>query len=122
MQPVTQEAIDRLRKLGGEGFLLKMIELFLDFGGQKVSEAGAASAKGDFYAAGKAAHAIKSSAANLGAGAVERIAASIEEHVRAGRNDAVPQMVQELQTAFQEVKPYLEALKTASGSAGDSTG
>ena len=120
MEPLTLEAIDRLRKLGGDAFLCKMIVSFLEFGGQKVAEARAASDTSDFDGAARAAHAIKSSAANLGAKHVERIATAIEENVLAERIEAIPEMVKELQDAFAEVKPHLEAQKQAAGSAGDS--
>lgn len=122
MQPLTPEAIERLQKLGGPAFVRKMIDLFLQFAGEKVAEAVAAAGAGDFETAGKAAHAIKSSAANVGAARVAQIAARIEEAARAGQGESVPAMVEELQAAFAEVTPCLEAEREACASPGDSKG
>lgn len=115
MDPLTLDAIERLRKLGGQPFLIKMIDLFLDFGGQKVIEAETACAGNDFEVVCKAAHAIKSSAGNLGAARVATVAAELESHVREGHTAEVPSLVQDLRAAFTQVTPLLKAQRDAPG-------
>jgi HPt (histidine-containing phosphotransfer) domain-containing protein len=116
MEPLSEEAILRLRRLGGPAFLGKMIDLFIAFGADKIKEATDAFQRQDFDAVGKAAHALKSSAANVGALQVQQLASAIEE--RAGSGTELGGSVAELAAAFQVVRPLLEAKRrgAASGS------
>ena len=115
-------ALEKIQRQLGERRFRDLVGIFLENTPDRLRRVRQGASSDDLDDPAEALHSIKSSAANLGVGDVERIAADIEEHVRAGRTDALTQMVQELQTAFQEAKPHLEALKAASGSAGDSTG
>jgi two-component system sensor histidine kinase RpfC len=117
IEPLSEDALDRLRRLGGEPFLGKMLDLFLAFGAEKVREASDAWQRQDRVAVGKAAHALKSSAANVGALRVQQLAAAIEE--RAGAGMELGELVAELTAAFQVVRPLLEALRSSSASAPD---
>jgi len=122
MDPLSTEALARLEKLGGPAFVDKMINLFCAFVGEKVAEVSRASAEADFDAVGRAAHAIKSSAANVGAARVCSISVDIDGAVRSGRNAGVIDMAKELQAAFDEVKPLLEARIGPGSQGGDGKG
>lgn len=94
-------AITRLQKLGGDVFTGKMIDLFLDFGGQKVAAARKAFAEGNLSALEEAAHPLKSSAGNVGARQVQCLAQRVEQFAKEQRANDLGALVAELETAFQ---------------------
>lgn len=104
-------ALERLRQLGGEKFAGDMIDLFLDYGGKKVAETGAARQAGNLAGVASAAHALKSSAGNVGAVRVQQRAAQAEQSAKAGLADAVAADVAALERAFAEIRPKLEAVR-----------
>src|SRR6185369_5296333 len=73
LMPVSQPsqldpvALERLRRLGGEEFTRKMIDLFLSYSAQKIGEARRALEAANLDAVAKAAHPVRSSAGNVGA-------------------------------------------------------
>jgi HPt (histidine-containing phosphotransfer) domain-containing protein len=71
--------LQRLRRLGDEAFVHRMIDLFLETAPPRVETIRAAVEAGDLPAAEHAAHSLKSSAAYLGAVPVQELAERIEE-------------------------------------------
>ena len=116
MEPLSEQSITRLRKLGGDAFLGKMIDLFVTYATEKIKEATEAFERKDYAAAGKAAHALKSSAGNVGALRVGQLATAIEQQAGAGEGPELADSIAELVVAFQEVRPLLEARKREAGS------
>jgi HPt (histidine-containing phosphotransfer) domain-containing protein len=108
-------ALERLQRLGNAEFVGKMIDLFLQYCGQKLSEANAAHAAGNLTGVEKAVHPIKSSAGNVGARRIQELALQIEGLARQGRGDAVTPALKELELAFSQVKPELEAARRSFG-------
>ena len=86
-----------------------MIRLFLSYGGEKLIEARQAQAAGDLNAVGKAVHPLKSSAGNVGAVRMQRLATEIEQRAKGQEAAAVATLLEELETAFESAKPLLEA-------------
>lgn len=88
-QPVLDAAAqDRLRRIGGGKLLAQMIDLFLKHGPERIGAIRSAAAAGDAAALERAAHTLKSSAGNLGAGALQDAAARAEEQAASGHIDA----------------------------------
>ena len=77
-------ALERLRQLGGDKFARDMIALFLSYGGQKVAEAVAARQGGNLAGVASAAHALKSSAGNVGAVQVQQSRSKPNKRPKAG--------------------------------------
>jgi len=102
-------AFERLRHLGGDAFLGKMIALFLSYGGAKLAEAQVALQAGNWPGVAAAVHALKSSAGNLGALQVQRLAESVEQSAKAAAEPATRREVAALLQAFAELRPALEA-------------
>ena len=100
-------ALERLQRLGGDAFVCKMIDLFLDYAGKRIAEARAAQAAGNFTAVEKAVHPLKSSAGNVGAGRVQALAARIEALAEQGPSEALAAALDELEQAFVAVQPEL---------------
>jgi HPt (histidine-containing phosphotransfer) domain-containing protein len=102
-------AIERLRKLGGAKFAADMIDLFLSYGAKKVAETQAARQAGNLAGVAAAAHALKSSAGNVGAVRIQQLAEQIEQLAKRASGDAVAAEVAALERAFAEIRPRLEA-------------
>ncbi len=67
------KAIDALAALGGEDFLRQVVEAFLGEGGRIAERMIVAVEQGDLHAFGREAHALESSAGNVGAAALARL-------------------------------------------------
>jgi HPt (histidine-containing phosphotransfer) domain-containing protein len=102
-------ALERVAKLGGEGLVERLIAAALDNAAKRVASAREALAAGDLEALGRAAHSLKSSAANLGAARLVELAREIEERsARAGGAGNLADLVGELSAALDEVRTYLK--------------
>ena len=86
-----------------------MAELFLSYGAQKISEARQASNAADLAAVAKAAHAIKSSAGNIGASQVQDLATRMERLALEAQAEQVAALMSELEEAFARVEVELKA-------------
>ena len=104
-------ALQRLQRLGGDAFVCKMIDLFLDYAGKRIVEARSAQTAGDFGRVEQAVHPLKSSAGNIGARHVQALATRIEELAEQGQGPALALSLSELEAAFAAVKPELEEKK-----------
>lgn len=109
--PMEMAAIERLRKLGGDEFVGQMIDLFLDYAETKITEARKAGAAGDLAGLAKAVHPIKSSAGNIGASRVQELATRLEELAKQPAGGELNPLLGELEAAFAESKPALEAAR-----------
>ena len=106
-----EAALERLHRLGGGKFVGEMIDLFLAYAATKVAEARQAQVTGDCAGIARAAHPIKSSAGNVGATRVQELAAQIEQSANQQPSGDLDRLLGELETAFAEIKPKLEAGK-----------
>jgi len=102
-------AIERLRRLGGDKFTTEMIRLFIDYGGQKMAEARSALAAGDLKGVEKAVHPIKSSAGNVGAKRLQQLAMEAEQQAREQQTPSLTSLIDQMQAAYETVKPLLAA-------------
>ncbi len=103
------QGIERLRKLGGSKFTMEMIRLFLSYGGEKLSEARRAQQAGDLTGVQLAVHPIKSSAGNVGAVRMQQLATETELRAIEQKPEAVAALLDQLEAAYQAVRPLLEA-------------
>lgn len=104
-------AMQRLQRLGGDGFTGKMIELFLGYAVEKLTDARRELETGTLVGVSKAVHPLKSSSGNVGARRMQELTLRIEEAAGAGRREEVAALLAELDAAFAAVKPELEAIK-----------
>ena len=77
-------ALERLRRFGGERLLRDMTAIFVEELGERVTAARAAVARSDPDGLEKAAHALRSSCGQFGAGAAARLSAEIESQAAGG--------------------------------------
>jgi HPt (histidine-containing phosphotransfer) domain-containing protein len=106
-------AIERLQRLGGRVFVVKMIDLFSSYGGEKLAAANRARREGNLIGIADAVHPIKSSAGNIGAKRVQALAQQIEQLARQSQGEALPGLLDELDAAFVAAKNELEQIKNS---------
>lgn len=99
--------MERLYELGGPGLVRKLVVLFGEFGGARVADAVTAGRDGDLPGLARAAHALRSTAGNIGATRLLDLATRLETDARAGQRDQVPALVSDLRTAFVAARCYL---------------
>lgn len=105
------EAVLRLRRLGNADFVREMIDLAAKLATEKVSAARRALDAGDLQALADATHALKSSAAGVGALHMFELASRIELLSRRGEREPLPQLLAELEAAHTRVQPSLAAAR-----------
>lgn len=106
---IDDAALEKLRKLGGPEFVVKMLDLFLENAPVRIEAARAGQRAGDLKAVEMAVHSLKSSAGNLGARELQQIAGRIEDLAEAGKGDGLSALLDDLESTFARVKTCLEA-------------
>ena len=101
------EAITRLRGLGGDALVRRIAALFMDFVAARVGDAIAGGEAGDLQSVAGAAHAIRSSAANVGAIALLSVATDLEVAARAGRGDLMADLLPRLRDAYENARNHV---------------
>lgn len=104
-------ALARLRELGGEDLIAKMIDLFLENTPKRIQAALQGEKSGSWHEVERAAHSIKSSAANLGFEGLRGLALEIEGAAERRRGAAIAPMLRELQAIFPAIKATLEGVR-----------
>jgi HPt (histidine-containing phosphotransfer) domain-containing protein len=110
--PVDRGHLERLATRFGAHFVIQLIDIFIAQGRERLTAAEQGIADGDVTAVVAAAHALKSSAGNLGAKPLGECAAEIERRGTAGA--AVPvlaPLVTTLNAAFAKACDALETLR-----------
>lgn len=106
---VEGAALQRLLRIGGQDFLLEMIDLFLEHAPERIRAASEAVATGDDQGLYRASHSLKSTAANLGARALQRIAEQVEGRAAAKDTAAIGPLLDEMAAHYEDVRQRLEA-------------
>ena len=84
---LEQSTLDRLRRIGGDKLLRAMLASFASTGAERIATASAAAEAGDGAGVADAAHALKSSAGNVGATELLELAARVEREARGAGAD-----------------------------------
>ena len=101
-------AFDRLRRIGGDTLVKRMVITFLDYVPGRLQVMEEAVAQEAWKTAGDAAHAVKSSAGNIGASALMDLAMATEKAGRGEDAEAVVDLVPKLRACFEELRDELE--------------
>ena len=110
--PVDRAHLERLATRFGAHFVIQLIDIFIAQGRERLSAAERGIAEGDVPAVVAAAHALKSSAGNLGAKPLGEFAADIERRGNAGAATAtLGPLVAGLTDAFTTACSALETLR-----------
>lgn len=110
--PIDRAHLERLATRFGAHFVIELIDIFIAQGRERLIAAERGIAEGDVPAIVAAAHALKSSAGNLGAKSLGDSAADIERRGNAGAAAAtLAPLVAGLAAAFTTVCSALETLR-----------
>ena len=90
------EALQRLRRFGGDALLRELIALFREIGPQRLHVARQALGRSDAEGVRRNLHALKSSGAQLGANRIQRLSAQGEQSAAAGELGSVPALLDAL--------------------------
>lgn len=101
-------ALERLRDLGGEALLSKMIELFLENTPKRIQAALEGERTGNWHEVERAAHSIKSSAANLGLGGLQSLAHQVEELAELQQAGPLVPLLHELEAHYPAIRARLQ--------------
>lgn len=105
--------IEGLRELGGEddpGLLLELVEMFLDDAPNRLKEMEQSMAEGDLETMRRAAHTLKSSAANMGSINLSEICSKMEDAARNEETSAYAEMVPSVMGAFSDFEKALRQI------------
>ncbi len=124
-QAVQPQALEKLRNLGGEALVSRVVSLFLELGPQRLQAGRQALASGDPGAAERSFHSLRSSAANVGALEVSRLAGLLEERLHGGEvelGEAVDHLERELAPVLVELRATVRPPADPSGPQGRNPG
>ena len=114
---IDSTTIEALHALGGEddpGLVLELIELYLDDAADRVQTIGAAWEVGVLDAVARAAHALKSASANIGALCFSSACKDVEIGAKAGDASAITENVAACTAMFREVQRALAEMRSQS--------
>lgn len=102
------EALQRLRRFGGDALLRELIALFREIGPQRLHAARQALASSDADGVRRNLHALKSSGAQLGASRIQRLSEQGEQSAAAGELGAVAALLDALDAELAVVLRKLD--------------
>ncbi len=108
---IDPEALDRLKEWGGERLLGQMLRLFLENSAERMNQIRAGVDQDDLQEAGRGAHSLKSSAANVGAVRVRSLSAEIEEQCNDGNREGFLANVPLLEKSYASACAALAAVE-----------
>ncbi len=107
---IDPAGLGRLEEWGGPKLVKEMIRLFLEHGPARMDQIRIVLESDDLDQPERGSHSLKSSAANLGAGRVRRIADEIELAASNGEVERVRELLPGLEDAFSEATTELEKM------------
>jgi HPt (histidine-containing phosphotransfer) domain-containing protein len=105
---VDSTALERLRKLGGDSLVHRMIELFCSHAAAKVEEARECLKRHDLQNFGRAVHSLRSSAGNVGASLLFDLSGRLERLATENKDSEIRPLFPELERAFQQAATRLQ--------------
>jgi HPt (histidine-containing phosphotransfer) domain-containing protein len=104
---IDMQALERLRRIGGEALLSKIVTLFVSHAEPAIKQATACLEVGDLDSVQRAAHALKSSAGNLGAQQLQNLAGRIEQLAEDQKAGEIQPLLADLELAYLRAKARL---------------
>ncbi len=103
-------ALERVGRIGGPDLVRRLVATFLAHAPTRLAAARAGAGADDLEAVGRAAHALRGSAGNLGAIALMDAAARLETACRDARGAEVPALLAELESALAGAREHLQGV------------
>lgn len=105
--PGDPAALERLHRWGGDALRTQIVEMFLARAPDQIAAALAAAQRGDAEEVRKVAHALKSSAGQLGAVTMQRLCQDAEHRAEAGEAEALVPLVRALDAELERFRAWL---------------
>jgi HPt (histidine-containing phosphotransfer) domain-containing protein len=99
---LNSSVLERIRKAGGEALLDRLVDCFLSYGPERFEKLTAAIQGGDWAGVEFHAHALKSSAGNVGARSLFALLGEIETAAGQGKTAVVAAALDALQNRYEE--------------------
>lgn len=113
LEVLDSAVIDGLKELGGDddpGLVLELVEMFLDDAPKRLEEMSQGLDSGDFQLMQRAAHTLKSSAANMGAMVLSHVAKQMEQAARGEDREGYEGMVEACREAYGASEQALKGI------------
>ena len=107
---IDPAALERLEEWGGPGLSKEIVQLFLDHGPVRMDQIRGAMDGEDLEAPERGAHSLKSSAANVGAHHVHRVASEVELAASGGDLERVRELIPNLEDAYAQATRELAVI------------
>ncbi len=106
-------SVQRIREvtMGDEEFMAELIDIFLDDSPAPIRVLRDAIEGQEGEVAASAAHRLKGSSGNLGAGSLAALCRQVEESGRENRVEEMPGLLRDIEREFSRVKKYLSAVR-----------
>jgi HPt (histidine-containing phosphotransfer) domain-containing protein len=104
---IDPQALERLRRIGGDALLSNIVALFTSHAEPALREAASGLELGNFDSVQRIAHALKSSAGNIGAQQVQHLAGRIEQLAEIREARQIQPLLTDLRTAYLRAKARL---------------
>ena len=104
------DAITRVRRVGGDELLHRLIGLYVETTRQRLGDLQACVGASELPGIARAAHSIRGSAGNLGALSVMQTAAEVESAALAARAPDLPRLVAALEQALAAAEAHFAIL------------
>ena len=103
-------ALERLEKWGGQSLSSEIVQLFLENGPTRMDQIREAVDGDDLELPERGAHSLKSSAANVGAQHVQKVAGEVESAASAGDIQRVRDLIPDLEEVYAEATRELACM------------
>lgn len=107
---IDKESIEKIREIGGDALVEKMVRLFLEHAPKNYQLATEAKQSGDLKKLSEYTHAIKSSSGNFGAHPLFNAAQNVEHLAREGKADEAMHAMTEFDESFQKTVEAMNAI------------
>ena len=112
---IDPAALQRLEDWGGTSLSKEIVRLFLENGPTRVDQIRGAMDGDDLDAPERGAHSLKSSAANVGAQLLQKVASELELAASVGDVNRVRDLIPNLEQAFAQAAQELEVIVKEDG-------
>jgi HPt (histidine-containing phosphotransfer) domain-containing protein len=106
-------ALERLHRWGGDALQRQLVDMFLARAPEQLALARDAAARGDATGVKQVAHALKSSAGQLGAVSMQRLCEEAERRALAGDTASLPPLVASLEAELERYREWVRGQMTA---------
>lgn len=107
---ISEESLEHLKRIGGDGFVAKIITVFLESAPTRIVELRTGTQSGDLDMARRAAHSLKSSVSNFGARQTIDLAHAVETLALEGRSLEMQTKAAELEAALEQLMDHMRVV------------